>query len=202
MLGREERREMSPQKRDESGLQGWLRTFGLSLASSPASTSLGAGASTGGDGAVAGGGGDFYGMLAGALQQAVSMGGSTTGAAKDRSEDLAYPGNLVPPDMSSPEDRMGYVMAQRERLRVLLRAFDREAYNISSEEGQKGKAHRRVSERAETMRSRGSEVDFEKVSWEESPEDVPLPKSPGEKGGGSWMGWIWGSSEKDKGKME
>ena len=173
-----------------------LARFNLPSASPGADA--GAGVGTG-----ASGGGDFYSMLAGALQQAVSMGGSTDGSARDRPDDLADSGNLVPPTMTSPEDRMGYITLQRERLRVLLRAFDKEAYNISSEEVQKGKAHRLANERAEGMRSRGSEADFEKVSWEEEPEHVPLPMSPGEKAGGGWMGWLWSSSgDKDKGKME
>ncbi|KAI9682794.1 MAG: hypothetical protein M1822_006284 [Bathelium mastoideum] len=201
VLGGEEVRQ-----REEAvgGVQGWLAKFGLASAgaadaypTSSSSSSSAAGRSAGA------GGGDFYSMLAGALQQAVSIGGSATGATKGRPDDLAYPDKLVPPNMASPEDKLGYITAQRERLRVLLQAFDREAYNISSEEGQKGKMHRRVSDRTEAMRSRGSEADFEKVSWEGGPEDVPLPKSPEEKGGAGWMGWLWGSSdEKDKRKAE
>ncbi|KAL9094726.1 MAG: hypothetical protein Q9165_002996 [Trypethelium subeluteriae] len=168
------------------------------------SAGAGSPAAGSGPGASAGGGGDFYSMLAGALQQAVSIGGSSAaGSAKDRSGDLADSANLVPPDMTSPEDRMGYITAQRERLRVLLQAFDKEAYNMSSEEVQKGKVHRLANEHGEGMRSRGSEVDFEKVSWDEGPEDVPLPMSLPEKASGGWTGWLWGSSgEKEKGKTE
>ena len=190
ILGLPPRQPTPPPSRQVSYAQQLLARFNLPSASQ--------GSDVGGTGSS----GDFYSMLTGALQQAVSMGG-TAGATRDQADALAASGNLVPPNMTSPEDRMGYITAQRERLRVLLQAFDKEAYNLSSEEVQKGAVHRLANERAEGMRSRGSEADFEKVNWEEAPEEVPLPKSPGEKAGGGWMGWLWGSSsEKDKGKME
>ncbi|KAI9704510.1 MAG: hypothetical protein M1820_005584 [Bogoriella megaspora] len=190
VLGLPPRRPTPPPSRQVSYAQQLLSRFNLPSAAAP------------GYGGAAGSGGDFYNMLTNALQQAVSV-GTGTGDTARAAEDLSASGNLVPPSMSSPEDRMGYITAQRERLRVLLQAFDKEAYNMGNEEVQKGRVHHLAQNRDENMmRSRGSEADFEKVNWDEpDAREVPLPMSPGEEGAKqNWISsWIWGN-EKEKEK--
>lgn len=72
--------------------------------------------------------GDFVGLLSSALQYTTSKGQSR----EDAAQELSRSGALIPDNISSNAERMNYVSAQRERLNVLLSAFDREAYNLST----------------------------------------------------------------------
>lgn len=122
--------------------------------------------------------GDFYGLLASALQMT-----ATSGASRDmQAEDLTASGTLIPPNIESNEERMTYVSTQRERLRVLLQAFDKEAFNLAGA----GSAMAREKSSDGLAKSR-SEADFDKIEKEE----VSGDSRAGKPAQGSWMPWNW-----------
>ena len=130
--------------------------------------------------------GDVYGLLASALQSVgATAGGSSSSSSRSRearAEDLSASGSLIPPGVESAEERMSYVTRQRENLRVLLQAFDREAFNIAGQEQQQS---------AGLAKSR-SEVDFERIETDEAPENGASKAGKTVQGG--WMPWSWGGS--------
>jgi receptor expression-enhancing protein 1/2/3/4 len=123
--------------------------------------------------------GDFYGLLASALQMT-----SATGASRDmQAKDLSASGTLIPADIHSNEERMNYVSTQRERLRVLLQAFDNEAFNLASA----GPDLSREKSTDNLSKSR-SEADFDKIEKEE----IHGAGKPGQAG---WMPWNWAAGK-------
>lgn len=127
--------------------------------------------------------GDFVGLLASALQYTTSTGASRDSQARDLSES----GTLIPPELDSNAERMTYVSTQRERLRVLLQAFDREAYNLASAPDTSSMT--REKSHGGLSKSR-SEADFDKIEKEEAaPGDKPISPQ------GSWMPWGWGGAK-------
>lgn len=134
--------------------------------------------------------GDFYGLLASAVQMTTSSGGSRDMQA----ENLTASGTLIPPTIQSNEDRMNYVSAQRERLRVLLSAFDKEAFNLAGTSGPSA-ANRSFAapdmsrERSSDALSKSrSEADFDKIEKEEVRGESQGKAAPQ----GGWMPWAWG----------
>jgi receptor expression-enhancing protein 1/2/3/4 len=125
--------------------------------------------------------GDFVGLLASALQYTTATGGTREAQAQDLSES----GTLIPPEISSNAERMTYISAQRERLRVLLSAFDREAYNLASAPPEPALMTREKSNDGGLSKSR-SEADFDKIEKEEVP--------AGKQAQGGWMPWNWSRS--------
>ena len=124
--------------------------------------------------------GDFYSLLASALQMATSSGFSR----EAQVEDLSASGTLIPPEIKSNDERMVYVSQQRERLRVLLQAFDREAFFLAGTEDS-----RRT---AELPKSR-SELDFEKLSSDDL--EGKSSSNAWKAAQGSWMPWNWTSKQ-------
>lgn len=122
--------------------------------------------------------GDFVGLLSSALQYTTSKGQSR----EDAAQDLQRSGTLIPENLSSTADRMSYISAQRERLNVLLSAFDREAYNLSTAPPD---APPRDTPGADLSKSR-SEADFFKVEKDGLPEQQGQAQAQG-----SWMPWNW-----------
>lgn len=104
-----------------------------------------------------------------------------------QAEDLSASGTLIPEHFESNEDRMTYVSAQRERLRVLLSAFDREALNLaaappSNLDGSSSSRGKSADAGYDLTKSR-SEADFDRIEKEEA------PASPSAQSG--WMPWNW-----------
>jgi len=122
--------------------------------------------------------GDFYGLLASALQMTTS-----TGASRDvQAEDLSASGTLIPAGIATNEDRMTYVSTQRERLRVLLQAFDKEAFNLA------GAGSDMVREKSTDALSKSrSEADFDKIEKEEVHSDSKAGKATPS----GWIPWKW-----------
>lgn len=133
--------------------------------------------------------GDFVGLLASALQYSTGTGASRDAQARDLSES----GTLIPPDVTSPAERMTYVATQRERLRVLLSAFDREAYNLASSEPETRSAG------AEGLSKSRSEADFDKIEKEEV---LAGNKGQQGQGQGGWMPWNWSRTASAAGPEE
>ena len=129
--------------------------------------------------------GDFYGLLASALQYTTSAGQSR----EDQAQELSRSGTLIPKDLSSNAERMSYVSAQRERLGVLMSAFDREAYNLSTAPPD---APPRDGPGVDLSKSR-SETDFFKVEKEYA-EGGSSPQGQQKEGQGGWMPWNWAGS--------
>ncbi|KAG6003143.1 hypothetical protein E4U21_002297 [Claviceps maximensis] len=146
-------------------------------------------------------GNDFYNLLAGAVSAAASAGGGIGGgfgAPPTSSSDT-----LVPSHLRDSAERMDFISAQRERLKIVLGALDREAQQI-----QRDGNNSLGGEDLATQRSRSdsslfsglsksrSETDFEKVEAESGAEDELYlhrrPVSPPAAGtGSSWKSWGW-----------
>jgi len=147
--------------------------------------------------------GDFYGLVASALAlvaSALALATSGTGgaaAARDAAvEDLSASGVLIPQSLRGYDEKMNYVSQQRERLRLLLQAFDREAFLLAGQEDDARAGGPVAAAGADLAKSR-SELDFEKLSSDElagrSSDYAGKPGSPGAAGG--WMPWSWSGSK-------
>jgi receptor expression-enhancing protein 1/2/3/4 len=141
---------------------------------------------------------DIYGLL-----------GAAVGQMSRTSEvaDISSSGTLIPRDIEGNEEKMTFLATQREKLRVLLSALDKEAWELGSQEGMANEeAIRKDVERrlggnlggGEGLRQRGSESEFDTIDREEAPGTVKIGKSSS---GGSWMPWSWGegAGKDDKG---
>lgn len=124
--------------------------------------------------------GDFYSLLVSTLQMATLSGDSR----EAQVEDLNASGTLIPPEIKSNDERMVYVSQQRERLRVLLQAFDREAFFLAGNED--------IRHTADLTKSR-SELDFEKLSSDELEGESNNNAWKAAQGG--WMPWNWSTKQ-------
>jgi hypothetical protein len=91
---------------------------------------------------------------------------------------------LIPPEIKSNDERMVYVGQQRERLRVLLQAFDREAFFLAGNED---------TRRPTDLSKSKSELDFEKLSSDEL--EGKSSNNAWKAAQGSWMPWNWTSKQ-------
>jgi receptor expression-enhancing protein 1/2/3/4 len=138
--------------------------------------------------------GDFYGLIASALQYTSASGGSR----EMQAEDLSASGTLIPAGLESNEERMSYVSTQRERLRVLLSAFDREAVNLAGAAptnlGAPSMSRAKSTDTGSDLTKSRSEADFDKIEKEEA------PASPSAQSG--WMPWNWQKGAAQSGQHE
>lgn len=141
---------------------------------------------------------DFYGLLNAAVGQMSRTGGAA---------DVSSGGTVIPRSIEGNEEKMTFLATQRERLKVLLSALDREASELggqermASEEAIRRDVERRLGDdfhSVEDLRKRGSESEFDTIDREEAPGTVKIGKGSG---GGSWMPWSWGegAGKEDKG---
>jgi len=151
--------------------------------------------------APSGTGGDWFGILGGALQ---SLGAASGKSREAQAEDLAASGTLIPRNLQSNEERLSYIAKQRDSLGVLLQAFDREAYNLSSTPSTPGDHIRSASSASgrgsdSNLSKSRSELDFDKIEFEG---EANMGKAtPGSTGG--WAPWSWGGKPGvDDGKKE
>ena len=136
--------------------------------------------------------GDVYGLLSAALGS-ISAG---SGASREaQAEDLSRSGMLIPQGMTKTSEKMTFLATQREKLRVLLSALDKEASDLGTEAAIEKDVERRMAgqPRGDGLRKSKSEAEFEEIGEEEL---------KGEKDGkataGGWMPWNW-SPKADKG---
>lgn len=133
--------------------------------------------------------GDFYGLLSTALGQVTSRSASR----ETQAEEINASGTLIPKGMTSAAEKMTFVETQRERLRVLLSALDKEASNLSVEEQIEKDVDRRlgVGNVGGGIARTKSEVSFEAIEREEAKKEEGGTAT----GGGSWMPWAWGAKQ-------
>jgi receptor expression-enhancing protein 1/2/3/4 len=121
------------------------------------------------------------------------------GRTKDlQAEEMTASGTLIPPNISSNADKMTYIAMQRERLRVLMSAFDKEANNLSKDADIATDVEKRMRDidqvgrkQDDGLRKSKSELEFVPVEHEGTESDTQ-GKATG--GGGSWMPWGWGAN--------
>lgn len=133
---------------------------------------------------------DLFTLLGSAMQQATYPGSKSRDA---QVEDLAASGTLVPPSMFG-EERINYILTQRNRLQTLLQAFDVEAGESHAGDAMQQSSH--LERPSENLAKSRSEAEFEDLGFEELPQEAPKSKAQG--GQAAWSKWIWGNyGEKD-----
>lgn len=137
--------------------------------------------------------GDFYGLLSSALAQATNSGASR----EVQAEEMSASGTLIPSSMTSPAEKMTYISAQRERLRVLLTALDKEASNLSTEEQITSDVERRMRDSAapaegeDGLKKSKSEAEFDTIDRDEA--STGNDKQSQKTSSGGWIPWSWGA---------
>ncbi|MCJ1467627.1 hypothetical protein MMC07_006252 [Pseudocyphellaria aurata] len=142
--------------------------------------------------------GDFYGLLSAALGQAGAGGGGTREAPVEEKTG----GTLIPHGMTSASEKMTFLATQRERLRLLLTALDKEASGLETEESIRRDVERRLATPAsddDGLRKSRSEAEFDTIEREDWTGDKDSRGGGAGGDGGSplqsWMPWgRWGSS--------
>lgn len=131
--------------------------------------------------------GDFYGLLSAALGTNNTTSG--TSSREVQAEDLSRSGTLIPQGMTSASEKMTFLSTQRERLRVLLSALDKEADGLSPEAAiEKDVEKRMVGEQlGEGLRKSKSEAEFEEIGKDDLRGEGAKPQAS------SWMPWVWGA---------
>ena len=144
--------------------------------------------------------GDLYTVLTSALSQA-----TTSQTSRDaQEEDLSASGTLIPPTIRGKEERMSYISTQRERLKILMGALDREAlilHNSSAREGAAPVADFTLpsynfsdTTPVDHLGRSKSEVSFDRVEHEEVQDVKPSHDRTNSSG---WMPWNWSGSGAD-----
>ncbi|KAI4286375.1 MAG: hypothetical protein L6R35_004368 [Caloplaca aegaea] len=130
--------------------------------------------------------GDFYGLLSAAIGQVSASGGSRDA----QLEEMSRSGTLIPKDITDNGEKMTFLSTQRERLRMLLTALDREASELSDDEMIQRDVERRLGEGLQdnNLKKSRSEADFDTI---DDKEELGSEK-PGKAVGGGWMPWNWG----------
>ena len=129
--------------------------------------------------------GDFYGLLSAALGTISASSGASREA---QAEDLGRSGTLIPQGMTSTSEKMTFLSTQRERLRVLLSALDKEASDLGTEAAIEKDVEKRMAgqQLGEGLRKSRSEAEFEEIGEEELEGD-----RDGKAPAGGWMPWNW-----------
>ncbi len=157
---------------------------------------------------TAGAAADFYGLLGAALGH---MGAGVGLSREAQVETISRSGALVPPELTSTAEKMTFLATQRERLKVLLTALDREASDLSHEEMMerdveiRSKAAGTPAEPGDGLKKSKSEAEFEAIEREEWGSEKAVTErggdSPPTAAAGGWIPWgIWGSSSSRTGK--
>ena len=131
--------------------------------------------------------GDFYGLLSTALGTMNAAG--SAGSREMQAEDLSRSATLIPEGMTSASEKMTFLSTQRERLRVLLSALDKEASHLGPEVAIEKDVDKRMAgaQLGEHLRKSRSEAEFEEIGNEDL-------KGEGAKAqASSWMPWAWGA---------
>ncbi len=143
---------------------------------------------------------DFYNLISSVLGKPTT---SSTSGQDVPASGGASSATLFGSTLGSAEERMNYIAVQRERLRGLLQALDKEASNMSTSEETKVQAAQvplpetpgEERNPTMTMRKNRSEMDFENVEREDYGEE--------KRTAGGWMPWNWSrGSPKGKGTRE
>lgn len=128
---------------------------------------------------------DIFSMLGSAVQQATYP---TSRSRDAQVEDLSASGSLVPPHITGAE-RSQFITTQRDRLRILLQAYDKEAYEAEPGSPIHGAPHGNSRQPADALPKSRSESDFEDLAYTEVPENKR--KSEAIDKASSWGKWVW-----------
>ena len=132
--------------------------------------------------------GDLYGMLSATMGQLGSGAGSSREA---QVESMSR--SVIPEGMTSNAEKMSFLSTQRERLRILLTALDKEASEISHEEMIEKDIDRRMAGgmdgASEHSGKSRSGTPFERIEKDEVEEKAS---------GGSWMPWNYFAKQPPK----
>lgn len=131
--------------------------------------------------------GDFYGLLSAALGTANARSG--TNSRELQAEDLSRSGTLIPQGMTSASEKMTFLSTQRERLRVLLSALDKEASDLGPEAAIEKDVDKRMlgDQLGEGLRKSRSEAEFEEIGKEDLKGEGSKPQAS------AWIPWAWGA---------
>ena len=179
VFGREAvRQEQAP---GENYAQGLIRRFTIPVPGFPAPTTSG---------------NDLSGLLASFTSTlGLNAALSHSGTARDAQiSALSSEANLIPPSLKSVSDRAAFVKQQRERVRVLLGALDKEAINLDTQH----ELERRIGSGPGGLNKSRSEVNFEVVERPSS-RDIHSDDSTGKNkpAKSSWLsGWWPAAGEK------
>ena len=132
--------------------------------------------------------GDFYGLLSSAVGGLASSPGASREAQVDS---LSRSGTLIPRNLSSTSDKMSYLSTQRERLKVLLTALDKQASDLSTEAAIERDIDKRLA--GEQLGQGATEGLRSNTPFEEIIGDGPGQEQGKTKTAGSWMPWGWSS---------
>lgn len=131
--------------------------------------------------------GDFYGLLS-----AAAGGISTTrGASRElQAEDLSKSGTLIPQGMTSASEKMTFLSTQREKLRVLLSALDKEANDLGPEAAIERDVEKRMTgqQLSEGLKKSKSEAEFDEIG-----KDDLKGEKEGKAAAGGYRFWSWGA---------
>ncbi|KAL8868714.1 MAG: hypothetical protein Q9174_004807 [Haloplaca sp. 1 TL-2023] len=135
--------------------------------------------------------GDFYGLLSAAIGH-VAVGAASR---DDQVEAMSRSGTLVPSNITDNVEKMTFLATQREKLRMLLTALDKEAKDISNEEMILQDVERRLEpgNRGDDLKKSRSEADFDTIDDKEELGSVKV----GNTAGSGWMPWNWGQSSRE-----
>ncbi len=131
--------------------------------------------------------GDFYGLLSAALGTTNTASGASS--REVQAEDLSRSGTLIPQGMTSASEKMTFLSTQRERLRVLLSALDKEADGLGPEATIERDVEKRMAgeQLGEGLRKSKSEAEFEDIGKDDLRAEGAKPQAS------SWMPWVWGA---------
>jgi len=134
--------------------------------------------------------GDFYGLLS-AAAGSIS---TTSGASREtQAEDLTKSGILVPQGMTSASEKMTFLSTQRERLRVLLSALDKEANDLGPEAAIERDVEKRMTgqQLSEGLRKSKSEAEFDEIGKDDLKGEKEGKAAAAAAGG--YRFWSWGA---------
>ena len=132
--------------------------------------------------------GDFYSLLSSAIGTLNTNSGANREA---QAEDLSRSGTLIPKGMTSATEKMSFLEQQREHLRVLLSALDKQASDLGQEAAIEKDVDKRMAgaQLGEGLKEVRSTTPFEEIRREEGGPSSQAGTS------GSWMPWGWGARE-------
>lgn len=150
---------------------------------------------------------DFYGLLSAAaatIGRGVGNGGGGGGAADHAGaaardaqiEHLSRSGTLIPAHLTDAREQASFLTMQREKLRILLGALDKQATELEAG----GAAHGPSSPAspgpsADPLHRTKSETGFERID-----RDLASPSAAKDSSSGGWLGWALGGQKSDKDK--
>ena len=123
-----------------------------------------------------------------------NKGGSSGGTSREfQAQEMSASGILLPQGLNSTADKMNFLSQQREKLKVVLSALDKEASGLAVDDGIKRDVAARMGDASahgsgEPLQKSKSEVDFDRIEKDEVGGGESKVVS-----GGSWNPWTWGS---------